>query len=88
MTRLEQLVGRRCVRSSKRRLKIRALEVCVATVDTDPRECINDALGPLWLVARLVGVFNTQNESAVVLQSKNPVVKGGSRTPYVEVARR
>ena len=62
------------MRCCVRRLKVRALKMRVAAVDANPRQGIKDSLRPLGLVARLVGVFDTQNEYAVVGHSQNPVV--------------
>ena len=46
----------------------------VIVVDADPRQGVKDSLRPLGLVARLIGVFNTQNEHTVVGEGQNPVV--------------
>ena len=85
---LEEFLRRSCVSSRICRLKIRPLEVGVTAVDANPREGVDDSLRPLWLVARLVGVFDSQDEDAVILQRENPVVQRSARPAHVKVARR
>jgi hypothetical protein len=46
----------------------------VIVIDANPRQGIKDSLRPLGLVARLIGVFDAQNEYAVVGEGQNPVV--------------
>jgi hypothetical protein len=60
----------------------------VIVVDADPRQGIKDSLRPLGLVARLVGVFNAQNEYAVIGQSQNPVVQSSSGATHMKKAGR
>jgi hypothetical protein len=57
------------------------------TVDAQPCERIKNALRPLRIISRIVCVFNAQNEHTVGLQRKNPVVKRGSCSTYVKIAR-
>ena len=76
------------MRCCVRRLKVRALKMRVAAVDTNPRQGIKDSLRPLRLVARLVGVFDAQNKYAVVSQRQNPVVQSSSGATYVKKAGR
>ena len=60
----------------------------VTAVDANPRQGIKDSLRPLGLVARLVGVFDAQNEYAVVGQRQNPVVQSSSGATHVKKAGR
>ena len=73
------------MRGCVRRLEVRAFKVRVVAIDADPCKGIDDALSPLRLVARLVGVFDTQNEHAIVLQGKNPVVERRASTTDMEI---
>ena len=49
-------------------LKVGAFKMGVVAVDANPCKCVDDALCPLRLIARFVGVLNAQHKSAVVLQ--------------------
>jgi len=85
---VEQRLRRRDVCLGERRLEVRALEMRVRRRDADPVERVDDALRPLRLVARLVGVFDAQDEGAAGLQREYPVVQRSARTTHVEIARR
>ena len=49
-------------------LKVRAFEMGVVAVDANPCKCVDNALRPLRLITRFVGVLDAQHKSAVVLQ--------------------
>ena len=70
------------------RLEVRPFKLGVIVVDAKPRECIDDALGPLRFVTRLIGVFNAQDEGTAFTQRECPVVQSGAGTTHMEKAGR
>jgi hypothetical protein len=57
-----------------RRLKERSFKVRITAVYAKPCKRIKDSLGPLRIISRVIGIFYPQNENAISLQRKNPVV--------------
>ena len=57
-------------------------------MDADPRERVDDPLGPLRPVAGLVGVFDAQHERAAESLREGPVVQRRARPADVEEAGR
>ncbi len=83
---LVELLRRGCVLGQVGRLEVRSL--VLAGVDAEPGESADDAIDPLGLVARRVGVLDPQHHRAAGLQRQCPVEQDRPRAADMEHAGR
>ena len=68
-------------------LKVWTLKSRVILTNPYPRQCVNDSLSPLRLIARLISVFDAQNECPTETFSEGPVVQRGTGASNMEKTR-